>query len=116
MTTSAVTDDRLATKLAKTQTWLGEVIAGNKFYDASNALEAMDLLDSLARRAADAQAEREVAVKRLTRPIDGIENRTAQEVFDIMSDRIRWGLYFAPQPEPTRACSSQRPRRSHHDP
>lgn len=28
-------------------------------------------------------------VEDLTRPIIGIENRTAQEVFDIMSDRIR---------------------------
>jgi len=28
----------------------------------------------------------------LTRPIVGIENRTAQEVFDIMSDRIRLAL------------------------
>lgn len=28
----------------------------------------------------------------LTRPIIGIENRTAQEVFDIMSDRIRGAL------------------------
>lgn len=32
----------------------------------------------------------------LTRPIIGIENRTAQEVFDIMCDRIK----LAPAPEP----------------
>lgn len=32
----------------------------------------------------------------LTRPIIGIENRTAQEVFDIMCDRIRSALVSAP--------------------
>lgn len=31
-------------------------------------------------------------VERLTRPIIGIENRTADEVFDIMADRIRAAL------------------------
>ena len=31
-------------------------------------------------------------VERLTRPIIGIENRTAQEVFDMMSDRARAAL------------------------
>jgi hypothetical protein len=32
----------------------------------------------------------------ITRPIIGIENRTAQEVFDIMCDRIRLAGYPAP--------------------
>lgn len=31
-------------------------------------------------------------VERLTRPIVGLENRTPQEVFDIMADRIRYAL------------------------
>ena len=34
-------------------------------------------------------AHDEAMVERLTRPIIGIENRTAQEAFDIMADRIR---------------------------
>ena len=40
----------------------------------------------------------------LTRPIIGIENRTAQEVFDIMCDRIRSALVSAPAvPDAVRA-------------
>lgn len=35
----------------------------------------------------------------LTRPIIGIENRTAQEVFDIMSDRIRAHISAPPDGE-----------------
>lgn len=35
------------------------------------------------------EGEDSAEVDRLTRPIVGIENRTAQEVFDIMADRIR---------------------------
>lgn len=31
----------------------------------------------------------DLIIERLTRPIIGIENRTAQEAFDIMADRIR---------------------------
>lgn len=38
----------------------------------------------------------------LTRPIIGIENRTAQEVFDIMADRVRRALR-ATRPEPAPA-------------
>lgn len=38
--------------------------------------------------------------KRLTRPIIGIENRTAQEAFDIMCDRISRALP-SEQPQPT---------------
>jgi hypothetical protein len=37
-------------------------------------------------------------VERLTRPIIGIENRTPQEVFDILCDRLR--RYFASQSVP----------------
>lgn len=37
---------------------------------------------------------------RLTRPVIGIENRTPQEVFDIMADRIRYALRALTQ-EPT---------------
>lgn len=36
--------------------------------------------------------ERERLVSDLTRPIIGIQNRTAQETFDIMADRIRAAL------------------------
>lgn len=39
-------------------------------------------------------------VDELTRPIIGIEHRTAQEVFDIMSDRIRRAALRRPAPEP----------------
>lgn len=39
------------------------------------------------------------APNKLTRPIIGIENRTAQEVFDIMSDRICTALAPAPAPQ-----------------
>jgi hypothetical protein len=38
----------------------------------------------------------EAMTEALVRPIIGIENRTAQEVFDIMSDRIRSALEPAP--------------------
>lgn len=34
----------------------------------------------------------------LTRPIIGIENRTAQEVFDMMCDRIRYAIRSLSQP------------------
>jgi hypothetical protein len=41
-------------------------------------------------------------IERLTRPIIGIENRTAQEAFDIMADRIRGALsaYSVPEGRP----------------
>ena len=35
------------------------------------------------------------AVERATRPIVGMHNRTAQEVFDIMCDRVRFALQAA---------------------
>jgi hypothetical protein len=38
------------------------------------------------------QSERVSRLEGLTRPIIAIENRTAQEVFDIMADRIRSAL------------------------
>lgn len=38
------------------------------------------------------QGEDSAEVERLTRPIVGIEHRTAQEVFDIMADRIRLAI------------------------
>ena len=38
------------------------------------------------------EGEDSAEVERLTRPIVGIEHRTAQEVFDIMADRIRIAL------------------------
>ena len=40
------------------------------------------------------------ALRDLTRPIIGIENRTAQEAFDIMADRIRAALATLSKPEP----------------
>jgi hypothetical protein len=40
----------------------------------------------------DEQGDKGVDVERLTRPIIGIDNRSALEVFDIMADRIRAAL------------------------
>lgn len=37
-----------------------------------------------------------ISTERLTRPIIGIENRTAQEVFDIMCDRFRHSALASP--------------------
>lgn len=46
----------------------------------------------------------------LTRPIVGIENRTAQEVFDIMCDRFKIALSAAePQPAPSVAVKEAEP-------
>lgn len=42
----------------------------------------------------------EAALHDLTRPIVGIENRTAQEAFDIMADRIRHKFAALSQPSP----------------
>jgi len=42
--------------------------------------------------------ELKAAVAELTWPISGIENRSALEVFDIMSDRIKRGLAALPDP------------------
>lgn len=42
----------------------------------------------------------------LTRPIIGIEHRTAQEVFDIMSDRIRTALRSIPPDDGWRTIDS----------
>lgn len=45
----------------------------------------------------------------LTRPIIGIENRTAQEAFDIMADRIRSALRSEPRPSTERGEFSGAP-------
>jgi hypothetical protein len=45
------------------------------------------------------QRDKGVDVERLTRPIIGIDNRSALEVFDIMADRIRAALASAQEGE-----------------
>ena len=47
------------------------------------------------RHPSPAQPDISALVEALTRPIIGIENRTAQEVFDIMAHRIRLSLQTA---------------------
>ena len=56
------------------------------------------------REAVPSREAREAAIKKLTRPIVGIANRTAQEAFDIMADRIRSHFEATIRSEPASAA------------
>lgn len=62
--TDKLTDDQLR-KLHSTQAWLNDIASTGSLYAGGRALDALAVLDTLVRRAADAQAEREVAIKPL---------------------------------------------------
>lgn len=65
---------------------------------ADRVLGELDTLGAWNRRDGQPASAAGVDIGSLTRPIIGIGNRTAQEAFDIMSDRIRSAL--APKAEP----------------
>jgi hypothetical protein len=73
-------------------TFGGYVWKEGALLSAEDEAEAADHIEALTKRVAELEPK-------LTRPIIGLENRSALEVFDIMCDRIRAALSNAARGE-----------------